>query len=433
MNFIFLSCASRGNRAATRCACVMVATAAGLFASRTAPAAVTFDQAVAAAATHAPSQRSRVDRVEAARQDAARAGALPDPRLGFGIDNLPVTGRQAFSTSADDMTMKRIGLTQELPARAKRDAEKALAQARVDEALQLASAEALAVRENAASAWLDVWSAEQEMRALAEQRDQLALAGRTARARYGAGVVSAVDAMAIDVARLESDSRIDDARARHASAVASLARWLDVPAPAVDISGAPPALDALPRSERDLLAHIDRLRGLTPWDTRESAANAALSLAIAQRSPDWSIGASYGQREGDRTDMLSVEVSVGLPVFHRDRQDHGIAARRAELAATLDDREDARRMQREALLQALAKWKAAVAQDARLRTRLLPLAHERARVALASYAAGAPLQPWLDARLDETRITVDRARMLGELGRVWAALAYLLPATEASP
>jgi hypothetical protein len=48
-------------------------------------------------------------------------------------------------------------------------------------------------------------------------------------------------------------------------------------------------------------------------------------------------------------------------------------------------------------------------------------------VALAGYRAGGDLQPWLDARRDEMQAHLSHAQQLGELGRAWAALAYLLP------
>ena len=49
--------------------------------------------------------------------------------LSAGIDNLPVTGPDRFSTSAEDMTMKRIGIAQEWVSADKRAAREAAAQA----------------------------------------------------------------------------------------------------------------------------------------------------------------------------------------------------------------------------------------------------------------------------------------------------------------
>jgi hypothetical protein len=43
------------------------------------------------------------------------------------------------------------------------------------------------------------------------------------------------------------------------------------------------------------------------------------------------------------------------------------------------------------------------------------------------------LQPWLDARRDALDQHIEHARLMGELGRAWVALAYLLPDEETQP
>ena len=79
---------------------------------------VSLGQAIQLAVQRAPSLQARDARIGSAEQEAARAGALPDPMLTVGINNMPVTGADAFDTQADLMTMKMIGLRQEIPARA---------------------------------------------------------------------------------------------------------------------------------------------------------------------------------------------------------------------------------------------------------------------------------------------------------------------------
>ena len=48
--------------------------------------------------------------VTASRDMAVAAGRLPDPVLKIGVDNLPVSGPDRGSFTADFMTMRRIGL-----------------------------------------------------------------------------------------------------------------------------------------------------------------------------------------------------------------------------------------------------------------------------------------------------------------------------------
>src|SRR3546814_14623348 len=76
----------------------------------------------------------------------------------------------------------------------------------------------------------------------------------------------------------------------------------------------------------------------------ETAA-AAIDLAQGEKRQDWSVAASYGQRSDGRDDMFMLEVGIELPLFTANRQDRGIAARRAEYEAALATREDARREQ----------------------------------------------------------------------------------------
>ncbi len=393
--------------------------------------AVRFEEAMRVAVQRAPELAARRSQIDATRQDAARAAALPDPRLIAAIDNLPVTGSDAFDFSADMMTMKRIGLMQQFPARAKRQARQALADRTVEQAQALTVAEQLSVRQSAAQAWVSLWAAEQELGALAGLREQSALAVRIAKAQLSGGMGTAVDALATQSASLELESRIAAAEAGVGAARGSLARWVGDASDAMRTEGNPPDFSTLPTTESMLLAAVDQVGPLLAWQRREAVAEAAVALAAADKRSDWSLGASYGQRDGGRSDMLMIEFSVGLPLFTANRQDRSIAARRAELESVAFSREDARRAQLEAIRRALAQWKGLKRQIELKEQQQLPLARDRAEVAVASYGGGGELQPWLVARREELELHVMHARELGELGRAWAALAFLLPAQEA--
>jgi len=347
-------------------------------------------------------------------------------------------GADAFDASADFMTMKQIGVMQDFPAHAKRQARQAVADRTVEQAQALSVAERLAVRQAVARAWIAQWAAQREVTALQALREPTGIAVRSAKARRAGGTGSAVDAMATQNAALEVENRIDDAEASLEAARASLARWLGEEPMALRIEGAPPELMTLPVAPATLVASVDRQGPLLPWHSRETIAEAQVDAAIAEKRPDWSLGVTYGQRERTpeglpRSDMLMVEFAIDLPLFPRNRQDRGVAARRAELDTVAAEREDARRAQAERVRMTLAEWEGLKRQVARKETESLPLARDRAKTALAAYAAGADLQPWLEARRDEIELHVMHARHLGELGRAWAALAYLLPEEERSP
>ena len=413
-------------RAARPCALRALLLLPALLSPTTALAAsgLTLDEATRLAAQRAPILDARRARVESARQESLRAAALPDPMLTLGIDNLPVTGADAFDTGADFMTMKKIGLRQDIPARAKREAQRTLAERNIDEADAQAQAEIFDVRRATAEAWIDLWTAQRRLDALKTQREQSVLASRLARARVSGGAEPVADALATEVLVLELDNRIETAESLRDAAQANLARWLGDSAPIIGNDA--PDFISLPLSETQLLAAVDRLGPLLPITAQLETAAAQVDAARAEKRPDWSVAASYGQRERGRSDMLMLEVGVGLPLFTRNRQDRGVSAREADYQAALATREDMRRQQIARLRSDIATWESLKRQITRDQDALLPLTRDRTSTALAAYRAGAEARPWLDARRDELDTVVAHIERMGELGRAWAALAYLL-------
>ncbi|HSX61487.1 MAG TPA: TolC family protein, partial [Tahibacter sp.] len=209
----------RVRRRSVRAAAVVLFFPSGAFA-----AGFSFDDALQRAVEHAPLLDARRSQREAAHEDAARADALPDPRLTLGFVNLPVTGADAFDLRADDMTMRQLGLMQDVPSRVKRRARRELAERLDAQAESLSTAERLAVRRDVAQVWIALWAAQREAGALRALREPTAVAAQTAKARLAGGTGSAADALAAAAASLELDDRIDAADAALQAARAGLAR-----------------------------------------------------------------------------------------------------------------------------------------------------------------------------------------------------------------
>lgn len=420
-DFIGSRCARRRALIQPLCLAILVASSAVLAASP----GLTLPEALRLADDRAPMLEARRAGVTAAHEEAARASALPDPMLTVGIDNLPVTGSDAFDSRVDDMTMKKIGLRQEIPSRAKRTARRSFAARQIDEAQAQSQAEGLAVRRATAEAWVAVWTAQRQLVALQTLREQAALAAKVSKARVASGGEPASDALATEAAVLDLDNRIEAARAQKIVAQAGLARWLDDTT--IEVSDVAPNFDSLPVSEAQLLMAVDRVGPLLPATAQVETAAAAIDFARSDKRPDWSVAASYGQRAGGRDDMIMFEVGVGLPLFTRNRQDRGIAAREADYQVALATREDLRRQEAARIRADIARWEGLKRQVALHEKSLLPLAQDRSATTLAAYRAGGELQPWLNAKRDELDVHLAHAEHLGDLGRAWAALAFLLP------
>ncbi len=395
------------------------------------PTALTLDAAIHQAIESAPMLEARRAQSESARQEAARAGALPDPQLSIGIDNLAIQGPGAFTAGGDSMTMRTVGISQALPSRSKRQAERAMGSANADLAMSSEVTAALSIRQHVADAWIAAWGAHREAMMLQSMRQAWTQDAAVAKARLRGGTGNAAQVLAARMESLDLENRIDEAKAREAQARASLARWLGSPADQ-PLAGAPD-FAALPHDKVSLLASLDRQGNLLGWPAREQAAEAALAAARADKHPQWNVGMSYGSRVQGLSDMVSLQVGVSLPLFTRNRQDRGISARAADLDAVHAEHDDARRQQTGAIQSAWAQWQSLGQQVRRHRDELLPLANDRVALALAAYRGGGDIQPLLEARRDEIAHHTDYVRMQAEYGRAWAALAYLLPTSETTP
>ncbi|MFC5580997.1 TolC family protein [Rhodanobacter terrae] len=391
--------------------------------------AVTLDAAVRQGVTRAPLLAARSADLDARRDEAVRAGRLPDPSLTFGVSNFPVTAPGGFSLRSDAMTMRTVGVMQAIPSRAARTAERSLAAAQVDVAEADRTATVQGLRERIADAWIGVWAATQQRSLLETLRDESTLAVQVAKARLRGGTGSAADVLAAQAETLALANRIDAADAGLQAAHASLQRWLgDAPAVLADA----PDFGQLPVAPAQLELHTDRQAPMQAWQAREQVADAALAQARAAKHPDWSVDVTYGHRAPYLSDMVMVQVGVSLPLFTRNRQDRDISAKQARRDAVESAREDARRAQREIVARDIAAWQGWGRQIARDREALLPLASDRSRVALAAYRGGGTLQSWLDARRAEIALRLDYADALAARARAWAALAYLLPESASS-
>ena len=393
---------------------------------------LTLDQAVRIGTHRAPLIDSRDAEIAASRDDAVRAGRLPDPVLSFGVANYPVSSPGAFSLRSDSMTMRTVGVMQAIPSRAARQAEKNAAAAGVEAAQADRLALAKDVRQQVAEAWIETWAARQRLDLLRALQEESDLTVHMARARLRGGDGSAADALAARAERAALANRIDAATAELDRAQASLARWLPEQPPDILLAD-PPDFSVLPVQVPTLQREVDRQAPMQPWQAREQQAQAALDQAKASLHPDWSVSLMYGERAPRLSNMVTLQVGVSLPLFTRNRQDRAVSARQEARDAVQFAHEDARRAQREAVARTAADWQGWNRQVARDREVLLPLARDRARVALAAYRGGGALQPWLDARRDDIQLLLDYTDALAAQARNWAALAYLLPAAETAP
>ena len=363
----------------------------------------------------------------AAREMAVAAGQRPDPTLKAGISNLPVNGEDRFSLTRDFMTMRSVGVMQELTrdsklrarsARYERDAEVAEA----GRTLALAN-----LQRDTAIAWLDRFNQERMRDVLSRQRDEARLQIEAADAVYRGGRGSQADVFAARSAIAQIEDRIAQADRQLATAKTQLARWVGVAAgePLASV----PSLDTVRLRAEDLEAQIAHHPQIAVLRGQEAAAQADVELARANKRPDWSVELMFSQRGPAYSNMVSVNVSVPLQWDQTNRQDRELAAKLALLEQARAQREEEVRMHVAQTLAMLQEWRSNRERLQRYDASLLPLAGERTQAALAAYRGGAgPLSSVLEARRAEIDTRMERLRLEMDSARLWAQLNYLVPA-----
>ncbi|HWA21924.1 MAG TPA: TolC family protein [Caulobacterales bacterium] len=344
---------------------------------------LSFSDAVAQAATEGPTIDAGTSGVQAATRARRAAGRLPDPELTLGLDNVPVDGPDRYRLNRDSMTMQRVGIVQTVPSGPARSAQRAVADADIARAQAGLDVARLEARLGAADAWIKLYYAERRVAVIAILVEDAHASARAARARLsGGGGVD--DALAAEVDAARADDRLSDAKAAVTAARAELRRWIGIGADE-PLAAAEPSFAIDPGMLRD---HLQHHPALAQFAAERDEAQAQLRMAQSDRWPDWSWELSYGRRAPELSDMASVEVRIGLPLFQPWRQQPVIDARRAEVDRA-DARRDAAEREHVAMLESnLATYQAATANFDRARQTRLPLARQRAEAANAAYGAG---------------------------------------------
>lgn len=344
---------------------------------------LTFDAALERATVDAPSLRGRAAGVSAAQAAAIAADRLPDPTLEIGIRDFPVTGLDAGYLNRDNFTMTTIGVSQQFVNPAKRNARAARASAEIGIAEAGALVEGRSVRLQTALAWVDLYYAEKRLAQLTLLDASLGDLQATVTARLASGSARPSQALEPDQLRAQVNDRRAELSANVAKAHATLARFTGDPNP--EVSGAPPELMV---DRTKLLAGVAALPSLRAMNAQTVAADADTQLARADKRPDWKVSASYGRREPNYGDLVSVGVSIDLPFFSRRRQDPKIAAAASEAERVRFDRIAAEREVLAALDSDLADHLMHHQRLENARNTLVPLTRRQAELDMASYAAG---------------------------------------------
>jgi outer membrane protein TolC len=363
----------------------------------------------------------------AASQDmAVAAGERPDPVVKFGVDNLPVNGTDRFSVQRDFMTMRTVGVMQEIT----RPSKLHLRSARSQRAVQLAEAErtqAVAmVERDTVVAWLERYYAEAMEHNALEQIQAARLEEMAAEAAYREGQGIAADVVGARGMLAQLEDQASEASRQVRSAKIALARWVGEAADR-PLAGAP-ALDVIPLHRHVLESHLASHPEILTLQRQEELARSEVELARANRRPDWTVELAYNQRGIGFSNMISLEFSLPLQINRADRQDRELGAKLAQASKAKAEREDMLRAHVAEIGVMIDEWDNTRQRRERYVKEIIPLATDRTAATSAAYRGGkAKLMDVLAARRNEVDVRFQALQIEARAAHLWAELRFIAP------
>jgi outer membrane protein TolC len=284
-------------------------------------------------------------RAQAAEKAIPQSGALPDPQLTLGLMNLPVN---SFAFDQEPMTGKLISLMQMFPFPGK-----------LSLAEDMAESEAAAVRfqqkeirnqviEMVKRAYYDLYAIDRALETVEKNKVLMAQFVQVAEVKYatGAGLQQDVLRAQVELSKLEDDAIMWQQKRRAAAARlnALLNRAPDSPFGVTPEELGLPAEPLPDFSPEDIVEKRPLLRA---WKEKMGKAAAAVELARRDYWPNFTLGASYSQRDDLATGMImhdffSVTVSLNIPLYHERKQGARVAEKTLDEAAVRAEYENAR-------------------------------------------------------------------------------------------
>jgi cobalt-zinc-cadmium efflux system outer membrane protein len=388
---------------------------------------LSLDNAIQLAIQNQPLIQSLDDAAAASREAAIAEEQLPDPKLKFGVVNLPINHGDALRFDRDDMTMSNIGFSQDVVPKLKRDAAAHKMEATAEQYHSEQLVTIRSIQRDVALAWLDVFEAQKKTGLYTKIADEMAAERKVALARISSGGASPSDALQLDKERAMTNDQYYVAKRDEQKARATLARWIGSTANNPISDDLPIITAKLPESIEATNAEIDSHPALQNARQAELVAQSDVDIAKAERLKNWNWEVIYGKRRSDLSDMVSVQVSIDLPWDRANRQDKRTSEKLLMIERAQKLTADRRLELSAELASARAEWEAAEAREALHQTSLIPVANARLNLMQASYTAGkASLADVWEARRSVLEVEMDHWGVLTDRQRAAVKIGYLV-------
>jgi len=358
---------------------------------------------------------------------AVVAGELPDPTLRIGLNNYPIEAG-GFSTEA--MTNAGVGVRQVFPAGATRSINARQLELLASEMHENADARGRDVLTAVRIAWLSLYQWEKVHELVLESRPFFDDLVTVTRSLYAVGRKSQQDVLRAELELSRLDDRLIDIEWRRAQSHAALSKWIGADA-ARPIAPGLPGWSMLPPFD-DLQNALQSHPALRAADAQVDARGAGVELAQQRSKPGWALDMAYSYREGTepsgdpRSDMISLNVSIDLPMFSKRSVDGSLTSALQERSAARSRREQILRELQSQLSAEHARWQDLTRRLDLYDSRILGQTSSNAAASMLSYQSDrGDFAEVMRACIDDLNTRIDYVRLQVERAQSYAVLANL--------
>lgn len=358
-------------------------------AAATEPAVLTLDSATQKVVQDNPDLAQTLARAKAMAAIPSQEGSLPDPQISFNAMSLPTN---SFSTRQEDMTQIGFGLSQGIPFPGKLALREQAAMYEAEAATLNADEVRLRLLSDVKTLWWQVFYLDRTLEIVDNNHKLLQQFVDIARSKYEVGEGLQQDVL---LAQLELSKLLDqkiNLDGMRRGTVAKLNALLDQPANQLLQLPTLPAL-MLPeiKHEDQLYQQAENSRPMLESDRQGiHAAQSKLELAKQDFLPDFNVEAAYGARNNmldgtRRSDLLSLGVSMNVPIFAASKQAKAVDQRTSELMQQRYALQDRWNTVRSEITQTHSDYRRAKQQFVLFDTGIIPQARQTVASMLAGY------------------------------------------------
>lgn len=386
---------------------------------------VSLPQALVAAQDYSAVLSASRHQINALDNRAESAMQLPDPKLKFGIENLPVSGGNADRFTREGMTMERIGIMQDYVSSAKRERKADTLRAESRQAQASIQSTRAQLQRDTALAWMEMAIGGQTVSGLQKLVDESQRQIGVQRGGVSSGSTLPAAVLDARLTLLSMQDKLTTAQRDVQLARTRLSQLTGIDQP--EISGAVPDVSALSSTAMQADS-VEQHPEIIQARREAEVAQAKSSQSAIAALPDVGVEVYYAHRADSYEDLAGVMFTVDLPLFTASRQDKDHAADQSMAMESNDRLAQLVRDHQAQLNSLLAQYQSATTLWQRQKNDVIPLQQQRISVIQAQYRAGkSGLNDVLEARrtLIDSQIAERNAGL--DVARYWVALRYLAP------